>query len=103
MLYTQLENSVLTVSRIALGTMTFGNYSIATFHTIVGQSEADKMAGLALDAGVNLFDSDEGYGHGQSEQILGVALKRAGARDRSVIAAKVSTYSADPLDPDGAP
>ena len=35
------------------------------------------MVGLALDAGVNLFDTAEGYGQGQSEQVLGAALRRA--------------------------
>ena len=35
--YTQLGNSGLTVSRMALGTMTFGHYSFATFHANVDQ------------------------------------------------------------------
>ena len=37
MQYTQLGNSGLTVSRLALGTMTFGKYSFATFHANVDQ------------------------------------------------------------------
>lgn len=81
--------------------MTFGNYSFATFHASVDQSEADKMVGLALDAGVTLFDTAEGYGQGQSEEVLGLALKRAGARERSIIATKVSAFGADAGDPDG--
>jgi aryl-alcohol dehydrogenase-like predicted oxidoreductase len=58
------------------------------------------MVGLALDAGVNLFDSAEGYGQGQSEEVLGAALRRANARDRVVIATKVSTFATDASDPD---
>jgi aryl-alcohol dehydrogenase-like predicted oxidoreductase len=100
MQYTQLGHSGLTVSRLALGTMTFGEYSFATFHANVDQATADRMVGLALDAGVNLFDTAEGYGQGQSEQVLGAALRRANARDRAVIATKVSTFGADPGDPD---
>jgi aryl-alcohol dehydrogenase-like predicted oxidoreductase len=100
MKYTQLGNSGLTVSRMALGAMTFGQYSFATFHANVDQATADRMVGLALDAGVNLFDTAEGYGDGASERVLGAALRRAGARDRAVIATKVSTYSPDPHNPD---
>jgi aryl-alcohol dehydrogenase-like predicted oxidoreductase len=100
MQYTQLGSSGLTVSRLALGTMTFGHYSFATFHANVDQATADRMVGLALDAGVNLFDTAEGYGQGQSEEVLGAALRRANARERAVIATKVSTFSAGRNDDD---
>jgi aryl-alcohol dehydrogenase-like predicted oxidoreductase len=50
MQYAQLGNSGLTVSRLALGAMTFGQYSFATFHADVGQAAADTVVGLALDA-----------------------------------------------------
>lgn len=79
MQYTQLGNSGLTVSRMALGTMTFGQYGFAGFHANVDQETADRMVALALDAGVNLFDTAEGYGNGRSEEVLGAAL---GARER---------------------
>lgn len=100
MQYTQLGNSGLTVSRLALGTMTFGQYSFATFHANVDQATADEMVGIALDAGVNLFDTAEGYGQGRSEEVLGSALRRAGARGRVVIATKISTFAPDAQDPD---
>ena len=100
MQYTQLGDSGLTVSRMALGTMTFGQYSFSTFHANVDQGMADRMVGLALDAGVNLFDTAEGYGAGQSEEVLGTALRRANARDRAVIATKVSTFASESGDPD---
>jgi aryl-alcohol dehydrogenase-like predicted oxidoreductase len=100
MQYTQLGRSGLTVSRLALGTMTFGHYSFATFQANVDQTTADRMVGLALDAGVNLFDSAEGYGAGQSEEVLGAALRRASARERVVLATKVSTFAAESGDPD---
>ena len=100
MQYTQLGTSGLTVSRMALGTMTFGHYSFASFHANVDQRTAERMVALALDAGVNLFDTAEGYGNGQSEEVLGAALRRLGARDRVVIATKVSTFASNPQDPD---
>ena len=99
MQYAQLGSSGLTVSRLALGTMTFGEYSFSTFHANVDQATADRMVGRALDAGVNLFDTAEGYGAGRSEEVLGAALRRAGARDRALIATKVSTFDAGE-DPD---
>jgi aryl-alcohol dehydrogenase-like predicted oxidoreductase len=100
MQHTQLGRTGLTVSRLALGTMTFGHYSFAGFHANVDQATADRMVGLALDAGVNLFDTAEGYGQGQSEEVLGAALRRANARERAVIATKVSTFSAGQNDDD---
>jgi aryl-alcohol dehydrogenase-like predicted oxidoreductase len=92
MQYVQLGHSGLTVSRVALGTMTFGEYSFSTFRANVDQATADRMVGLALDAGVNLFDTAEGYGQGRSEEVLGAALRRANARERAVISTKVSTF-----------
>lgn len=100
MQYTQLGDSGLTVSRMALGTMTFGHYSFASFHASVDEDAAERMVGMALDAGVNLFDTAEGYGNGQSEEVLGAALRRLGARERVVIATKVSTFASNPQDPD---
>jgi hypothetical protein len=58
MQYVQLGDSGLTVSRLALGTMTFGQYSFSTFHANVDQPTADRMVGLALDAGVRANASD---------------------------------------------
>jgi pimeloyl-ACP methyl ester carboxylesterase len=89
----QLGASGLTVSRMALGTMTFGEYSFSTFQANVDQAASDRMVGLALDAGVNLFDTAEGYGQGRSEEVLGAALRRANARERAVISTKVSTFA----------
>jgi aryl-alcohol dehydrogenase-like predicted oxidoreductase len=98
--YVQLGDSGLTVSRMALGTMTFGEYSFSTFQANVDQATAERMVGLALDAGVNLFDTAEGYGQGRSEEVLGAALRRARARERAVISTKVSTFGTGPDDAD---
>jgi aryl-alcohol dehydrogenase-like predicted oxidoreductase len=68
----------LKVSEICLGTMTFGHGADAT--------EARKMVDLCFDAGVNFFDTADSYGDGQSEVLLGQALK--GRRRDAIVATK---------------
>jgi aryl-alcohol dehydrogenase-like predicted oxidoreductase len=94
--YSLLGNTGLIVSRLAFGAMTFtsGNRSINTvFKT--DSTTAGALVGRALDAGVNFFDTADGYAGGQSEQILGAALKSR--RDEVVIATKVGFRSGEPL------
>ncbi len=89
----QLGNSKLMVSPIALG-----------FWGIVGgdywgpQDETDTIntVSAALDAGINFFDTAEGYGNGYSEEMLGRAL--GGRRDEAIIASKVSQANLAPTD-----
>ncbi len=93
MQYRQLGNTSLMVSPIAVG-----------FWGIVGgdywgpQDEADTIsaARAALDAGINFFDTAEGYGNGYSEEMLGRALKSR--RSEAVIATKVSQQHLAPAD-----
>jgi aryl-alcohol dehydrogenase-like predicted oxidoreductase len=86
--YVMLGNSGLTVSRLALGAMTFtdGNRSMASINK-VDQKLADSMIGYARDAGINFFDTADVYDRGESEVVLGRALK--GCRNEVVIATKV--------------
>jgi aryl-alcohol dehydrogenase-like predicted oxidoreductase len=77
--YRRLGQSGLKVSEICLGTMTFGHGTDA--------EEAQRMVSLALDAGVNMFDTANSYGDGQSETMLGAALKSR--RDQAILATKV--------------
>ncbi len=77
--YRRLGRSGLKVSEICLGTMTFGHGTDA--------AEAERIVLAALDAGVNFFDTADGYSGGVSETMLGRAL---GSRRRdAVIATKV--------------
>jgi aryl-alcohol dehydrogenase-like predicted oxidoreductase len=83
MQYTRLGNSGLVVSRLAFGVMTFGHDQGpmgAVWKT--GQEEANALVQRSLDAGVNFFDTADGYAGGQSEVMLGKAL---GARRKDVI------------------
>ncbi|HEY6514509.1 MAG TPA: aldo/keto reductase [Steroidobacteraceae bacterium] len=88
MQYTVLGNTGLTVSRLAFGAMTFtaGNKAIGAVYK-VGADLADQLVGRALEAGINFFDTADGYAGGESEALLGAALKPH--RDQVVIATKV--------------
>jgi aryl-alcohol dehydrogenase-like predicted oxidoreductase len=48
-----------------------------------------EMVKAALDAGINLFDTAEGYGLGLAEELLGRALEELGCRDKAIIVTKV--------------
>jgi len=91
MRYRTLGRSGLIVSELCLGTMTFGGGE--GMWQVVGklqQDEADALVKAALDAGINFFDTANVYSEGQSETILGQALKNLGvARDQVVVATKV--------------
>lgn len=88
MQYTLLGNTGLTVSRLAFGAMTFtaGNKDIGAVYK-VGAGLAGELVERALQAGINFFDTADGYAGGESEALLGAALKPH--RDRVVIATKV--------------
>lgn len=86
--FKRLGRTGLKVSQICLGTMTFGT----RFFNIgeVDQRGADEMVARALEAGVNFFDTADVYSYGESEEILGRAIKNSGVdRDAVVIATKV--------------
>lgn len=88
MQYTKLGNTGLVVSRFAFGAMTFtaGNKSIGAVFK-VEKGLADQLVGQALDAGINFFDTADGYAAGESEALLGQALQSR--RSDVVIATKV--------------
>jgi aryl-alcohol dehydrogenase-like predicted oxidoreductase len=88
MQYSLLGNTGLTVSRLAFGAMTFtsGNKDIGAVYK-VGADLAGELVGRALDAGITFFDTADGYAGGESETMLGAALKPH--RDQVVIATKV--------------
>ncbi|PTY08676.1 aldo/keto reductase [Opitutaceae bacterium EW11] len=96
MQYTTLGNTGLIVSRLAFGAMTFtaGNKSIGSVFK-VGAELADQLVGRSLDAGINFFDTADGYAGGESEALLGRAL--ASRRSEVVIATKVGFRTGTPL------
>jgi aryl-alcohol dehydrogenase-like predicted oxidoreductase len=92
MQYTTLGNTGLIVSRLSFGAMTFtaGNKNFATIYK-TEEADANAMVGRALDAGVNFFDTADGYAGGESETMLGRALKSR--RAEVVITTKVGFRS----------
>ncbi|MCW5751233.1 MAG: aldo/keto reductase [Alphaproteobacteria bacterium] len=82
-----LGSTGLRVSLLGLGTVRFGRsegLKLAHPSTLPGDDEIDRLVGLALDLGVNLFDTAPAYG--SSEERLGRAL--AGRRDGVVLCTK---------------
>ncbi len=91
MRYNPLGRTGLFVSELCLGTMTFGG-GAGIWNQIgdVQQSDAERLVGRALEAGVNFIDTADVYSQGVSEQITGQALKNLKIpREQVVIATKV--------------
>lgn len=79
--YRRLGRSGLKISCLVLGTMNFGN--------VTSREESFQIIDRALDAGINLFDCADVYAGGESERILGEALKRRGKRKDVFVTSKV--------------
>lgn len=75
-------------------TFTAGNTDMATISR-VGHKVAADMVDRALDAGVNLFDTADAYAGGESEALLGQALKPH--RERVIVATKVGFRTGSPI------
>jgi aryl-alcohol dehydrogenase-like predicted oxidoreductase len=83
MKYRKLGNTGLIVSELALGTMQFGGKMNMGN---LGQEDTTRMVKAALDAGINFIDTANVYSLGESETLVGSALK--GVRDEIVLATK---------------
>ncbi|MFJ6836934.1 aldo/keto reductase [Streptomyces sp. NPDC091209] len=80
MQYRTLGRTGVQVSSLALGAMNFGSIGRTT------QDEATAIVDAALDGGINLIDTADMYGQGESEEMVGKAI--AGRRDDIVLATK---------------
>ncbi len=90
MRYNILGRSGLYVSELCLGTMTFGGKGFWEVVGKLGNQEVEAIVGTALDAGVNFVDTADVYSEGESERLLGAALKTLGRpREQVVVATKV--------------
>ncbi len=94
MIRRKLGLSELEVSPLALGCWQFAGGDYWGERTESSQVE---LVSAALDLGINFFDTAPAYGDGESERVLGVALK--GRRDKAIVATKVSSviHSADDI------
>lgn len=85
--YRLLGGSGLKVSALSFGAATFGGTN--EFFSAWGNTEVDearRLLDVCLEAGVNLFDTANGYSDGRSEEVLGAALD--GRRDQVLISTK---------------
>lgn len=88
--YTRLGNSGLEVSKLCLGCMGFGDASKWSRGSwILNEEESMKIIKRALELGINFFDTADMYSLGESERILGKAIKKYANRDDVVIATKI--------------
>ena len=100
MQYANLGNSGLIVSRLAFGAMTFGQGTlVGALKTSIDQKTANLMIHKAQAAGINFFDTADMYTSGQSEIMLGKALKSK--RQDAVIATKCGFRSGDAITASG--
>src|SRR5579883_468022 len=79
--YRGLGRTGVQVSPLCLGAMNFGEPT--------PEEESLRIIDAALDGGINFIDTANVYGNGESERIVGRALRRNGRRDQIVLATKV--------------
>ena len=97
MKYRKLGNTGVIVSEVALGTMQFGGKMNMGN---LGQEDTARMVKLALDRGINLIDTADVYSQGESEILVGKAIK--GIREEIVLASKCRLPMSDNLNRSGA-
>jgi 1-deoxyxylulose-5-phosphate synthase len=92
--YARLGSTGLKVSRICLGTMTYGSSKWRDW--VLDEEQSRPFIRQALELGMNFFDTADMYSDGASEEILGRALRDFGPpRDRMVVATKVYNAMGD--------
>jgi len=87
MQYTKLGKTGLTISRICLGCMSYGDKKLREW--LLTEAEARDHFARALEAGINFFDTADVYSLGASERITGRWLGEMANRDDIVVATKV--------------
>jgi aryl-alcohol dehydrogenase (NADP+) len=83
--YINLGKTGLKVSRLCLGMMSYGSSKWRKW--VLDEEQATPFVQRALEAGINFFDTADVYSLGKSEEVLGNALKKLGARRETVIVA----------------
>src|SRR5712671_3711249 len=84
--YIRLGSSGLKVSRLCLGTMTYGTSDWRPW--VLDEAASRPFLERALEHGINFFDTADMYSRGVSEEVIGRALKEFARRDQVVIATK---------------
>ncbi|MBC1940832.1 aldo/keto reductase [Listeria seeligeri] len=98
--YLKFGNTGMDVSKICLGTMGFGDKDKWLHKWVLDEANSRPIIKKALDLGINFFDTANIYSYGESEKIVGRALKDYANRDDVVLATKVHS-SMRPERPNG--
>ncbi len=88
MRYTKLGNSELTVSRICMGCMGFGDARNGQHSWTLDEEHSREIIKYGLELGVNFYDTAIAYQSGTSEQYVGRALRDFAKREDVVVATK---------------
>jgi aryl-alcohol dehydrogenase (NADP+) len=91
--YVSLGKTGLKVSRLCLGAMTYGSSKWRAW--VLDEPESRPFIARAFDHGITFFDTADMYSDGESERVLGRALKELRRRDQVVIATKAFYPLAD--------
>jgi aryl-alcohol dehydrogenase-like predicted oxidoreductase len=85
--YVRLGSTGLKVSRLCLGTMTYGTPAWRPW--VLDEAASRPFIKRAIERGINFFDTADMYSRGVSEEVVGRALKEHARRDAIVVATKV--------------
>lgn len=97
MKYIKLGNSDLNVSRICLGCMGFGDVEKGMHKWTLDEKKSAEIIKVALDYGINFFDTAVAYQNGTSEKYLGSAIRKFAKREDVVIATKFLPRTQDEI------
>lgn len=97
MKYIKLGNSDLNVSRICLGCMGFGDAEKGMHKWTLDEKKSAEIIKVALDYGINFFDTAVAYQNGTSEKYLGSAIRKFAKREDVVIATKFLPRTQDEI------
>ncbi len=97
MQYTKLGTSELSVSRICLGCMGFGDARSGQHSWTIDEEHSREIIKRALELGVNFFDTAIGYQSGTSEQYVGRAVRDFAKREDVVVATKFLPRTGDEI------
>lgn len=87
--YVKLGNSDITISRLCVGCMSFGDPASKMHAWTLDPQESENIIKHALELGIIFFDTANTYSAGTSEEYLGRAIKNNIGRDKVVLATKV--------------
>ena len=98
MKYVPLGKSDLNVSRVCLGCMGFGDAKAGQHSWTLDADASREIIRMALESGINFFDTAIGYQGGTGEQYLGRALRSLAPRDHYILATKTPPRPASAIE-----